>query len=320
MPASRREFLAGALAVAATACTGYGRHDKTLPPPTISGVLTINSLTQGATQLSLLGLGPGAFGGERSDPIQSGASIVTFDLALSSQLIEAGTPQLYLATDENAPAEGPFPGVWTAFTGYEKTKDRSPKSPIPGVYAAQVHLPAAGLYTVAAVGPGGRAQGVGVTHVFVSDKPPNAVGSKATSVATPVATTEHALREICTRNPPDQMHYVSLDAALKNGKPTIAVFSTPLLCESRLCGPVTDEAMLVFERLGKAKANFVHVEEFLPGPDLKADASRLSPGFVAWGLRTEPWVFLIDKKGVIRARIQGPATAAMIDAALRPLL
>jgi hypothetical protein len=116
------------------------------------------------------------------------------------------------------------------------------------------------------------------------------------------------------------MHYVSLADAFTNGKPTVAVFSTPLLCQSRLCGPVTDEVMLVFQKLGKAGANFVHVEEFLPGPDLKPDASKFSPGFRKWDLTTEPWVFVIDKKGVIRDRYQGPTTAPMIETSMRPLL
>ena len=98
------------------------------------------------------------------------------------------------------------------------------------------------------------------------------------------------------------------------------MFSTPLLCESKLCGPVTDEVLLAFRQVGKSRANFIHVEEFLPGPDLEPDASKFSPGFVAWGLRTEPWVFVIDKRGMIRARYQGPVTAPMIAAGLQPLL
>jgi len=44
-------------------------------------------------------------------------------------------------------------------------------------------------------------------------------------------------------------------------------FGTPLLCESRLCGPVIDEQILVFQKYGPGQANFIHVEEFLPGSD-----------------------------------------------------
>ena len=160
---------------------------------------------------------------------------------------------------------------------------------------------------------------IGVAASAVKQTIPNAVGTKAISTTTPVATTEHGLREICTREPACPLHTISLDEALKNGKPTVVVFATPLLCESQLCGPVTDEVILASQKFGK-QANFIHVEEFLPGPDLKPDASKLSPGFTAWGFTTEPWVIVIDDKGVIRARLQGPTVEPMIDAAMQPVL
>jgi hypothetical protein len=311
---TRREFIAGGLALVATACTG-GK------PKVVRSPKSIAELTKGVPQLSLLGLGAGAIGGDPSEPIQTGESVVSFDLGVgTTQLLEEGSASLYVATSETAGMAGPTEGPWSAFTGYAKTHDRSPKSQIPGVYAASVTFPAPGLWTVAAVGPGGRSKGVGVTHVYVGDPKVARVGTKATSVKTPVATSEHGLREVCTRRPPDPMHYVSLADALTNGRPTVAVFATPLLCESQLCGPVTDEVLLLYEKYGKDRANFIHVEEFLPGPDLKPDASKLSPGFKAWGFTTEPWVIVIDGKGVIRARLQGPSTAPMIDALLKPLL
>jgi hypothetical protein len=111
------------------------------------------------------------------------------------------------------------------------------------------------------------------------------------------------------------MHYISLDEALTNGKPTVVSFATPKFCTSQLCGPVVDEQILVFEKIGKDKANFIHVEEFPT-----QDVSVQSPPFVAWKLHTEPWVFVIDSGGVIRARFLGPAVAPMIEAALTPLL
>jgi hypothetical protein len=315
---TRREFLAGALALVATACSGgASKQGSTSGPPR-----TIADLTKGVPELSLLGLGAGAIGGDPSEPIQTGTSVVSFDLGVgtSGQLVEGGVAALYAAPTDTARPSGPYRGPWSPFTGYEKTHDHSPKSPIPGVYFARIAFPTAGLWTVAAVGPGGPSKGVGVSHVYVGEPTVAKVGTKATSVKTPVATTERALEEICTRQPPDPMHYVSLDTALKNGKPTVVVFSTPLLCQSMLCGPVTDEVLLGYEKYGKNRANFIHVEEFLPGPDLKPDASKLSPGFKAWGFTTEPWVIVIDKHGIIRARFQGPTTLPMIELALKPLL
>jgi hypothetical protein len=39
-----------------------------------------------------------------------------------------------------------------------------------------------------------------------------------------------------------------------------------------------------------------------------------------WHLLTEPWLFLIDRKGVLASRFEGPLTAGQIKAALAPLL
>jgi hypothetical protein len=110
---------------------------------------------------------------------------------------------------------------------------------------------------------------------------------------------------------------------LGSGKPTVVVFATPLLCESRLCGPVTDEQILV-SRAYAARANFIHVEEFLPGPQLQppaAEAQNRSPGFKAWHLLSEPWVFVINRKGVISARLgPGPVVAPQIEQELKKVL
>src|SRR5437763_2056486 len=129
---SRREFLAGALALAATACAGSGSPKRSIASPPPTGHPSIAELTQGVPQLSVLGLGPGALGGDPKEPIQTGTTIVTFDLPTKAGLIEGGAPQLYLALDEHSPASGPFAGTWTPFTGYQKTGDHSPRSPIPG--------------------------------------------------------------------------------------------------------------------------------------------------------------------------------------------
>jgi hypothetical protein len=119
------------------------------------------------------------------------------------------------------------------------------------------------------------------------------------------------------------MHTISLDQALANGKPTVVGFSTPLLCQSRLCGPVNDEQILVSEKYGK-QANFIHVEEWLPGPDLKPPnpiPANQSPGFKAWQLLSEPWSFVIDRKGMITAALgPGPIVAPQIEDELKRVL
>jgi hypothetical protein len=262
-------------------------------------------------------------------PLNPGTSRFGFELSTptpSASLITGGSPQVWIAQDDTSRALGPFAATWHPFTAYQATGDRSPNSGLPGTYAVDIDVPQAGTWLITATVEvnGGRGTADPNALTVVTTDLPGAVGSKAVSVKTPVATSDAKIADICTRTPVCHLHAVSLDAALTNGKPTVAVFATPLLCESRQCGPVTDEVILASEHIG-SKANFIHVEEFLPGPDHTpdADAGTLegqSPAFKAWHLVSEPWVYVIDTKGTITFNADGPVTAPEIEAALQPLL
>jgi hypothetical protein len=159
---------------------------------------------------------------------------------------------------------------------------------------------------------GGRAVGQG--GVPVAAEVPAAVGSKAKPLATPVATTAAGRKKICTREPACPLHEISLDDALKAGRPTVVNFGTPQLCTSQICGPVVDEQMVVADKVGD-KASFVHVEIYP-----SRDTSKPVKALTEYGFTTEPWLLVVDRDGMIRARYEGPVTAGQIETALRPLL
>lgn len=303
------------LALLAAACSSSKPKPviPTAPAPAPGSIL---ERVQGASQISLI---------QAQSELTTGRNLFSFGLGTQSgQFLEGGSPQVWAAPDTHSTALGPFAATFYRFTADQQFKDNAPKSQLTGFYMANVDLPTAGNWDVAAIATVGSQKLVGTALMkVVTDPAAPAVGSKAVSVKTPVATTEAGLRQIDTRDPPSTMHYISLDQALKNGKPTVVVFSTPLLCTSRMCGPVTDEVYAVFFKMGKQTANFIHVEEFLPGPSLQPPAAteaNQSPGFKAWHLLTEPWTFVIDRHGVIRARFEGPVVASEIEAALKPLL
>jgi hypothetical protein len=308
---SRRELLrlagagGGALGLAAllAACGG----DE--PAGTSSGAAPAGShkqLQADATQVSLLGA---------QSQLPVGKSLYTFGLATAdNRLITGGSPQVWVARDATSRAAGPFPTRWFELTAYERTRDTGPRSPLTGFYGAEVEFPEAGNWMVAATTEvdGGRAVGSG--GVPVAAEVPAAVGSKAKALSTPVAATAAGRKKICTREPACPLHEVSLDDALKEGRPTVVNFGTPLLCTSRICGPVVDEQMVVADKLGD-RASFVHVEIYP-----SRDTSRPVPALTEYGFTTEPWMLVVDRDGVIRARYEGPVTAAQIEDALRPLL
>jgi hypothetical protein len=310
---SRRELLrlaaagGGALGLAALlgACDsnkgGGGSASATAPPG------SLQALQANAVQLSLLGA---------QSQLQVGSSLFTFGLSTpDNRLVAGGTPQVWAATDDTSTALGPFPTRWFELTAYKTTKDRSPRSELTGFYGAEVELPKTGDWMVAASLELDGSRAVGRGAVPVVDNAPAAVGSKARAVHTPVATTVAGRRKICTRDPvPCPLHSVSLDDALRAGRPTVVSFATPLLCTSRMCGPVVDEQMVAAAKLGR-RASFIHVEVY---PDRNPD--KPAPAMAAYGFTTEPWVLVVDRDGVIRARFEGPVTSTQIEAAVRPLL
>jgi hypothetical protein len=301
-----------ALALLSAACSGGEKG-----PATGSGSdESIAGLTKGAVQLSVLSGG---------SPVRPGQAYFGFALITTQGgVITGGSPQVWLAKDVGSKPLGPFGATWYPFTPASEFDDTSPRSDLPGTYAADIQVPAAGNWIVAVTAQAEAKPAAGTARLTATnDAIPAEIGTKALSVETPVARSDAQAREICTRTPPDPLHYISLDKALTNGKPTVVTFATPLLCESMLCGPVVDEVLKSFQTVGKDKANFIHVEEFLPGPDLKAPPPTLdnvAPAFEAWGFSTEPWTIVIDKEGIIRHRFEGPVTAPQIEAALQPLL
>lgn len=125
------------------------------------------------------------------------------------------------------------------------------------------------------------------------------VGEKPPRINTPTENDVADIAEIDTRVPPDQMHKVNF-ADVLGKKPTVLVYSTPQLCESRVCGPVVDMAEQAREEFGD-RAEFIHMEIFRDNDPSKGPRPQLT----AFGLQTEPWVFVVDKDGIVDTRIEG---------------
>jgi hypothetical protein len=258
-------------------------------------------------QLSILGA---------QSQLPTGRTRYAFGLAgPTNALVEGATPEVWLARDRTSRALGPFPARWLKLSAYAQTRDRSPRSQLNGFYLAEVDLPGPGDWLAVAMVDVASQRAAGQGQLKASRQVVAPVGSRARSGPSPVATSPTQAARICTRTPVCPMHAVSLDQALTSGRPTVISFATPLLCASRMCGPVVDEQLLAYQQL-KAQANFLHVEIYP-----QRDPTRPAPLYRAWGLPSEPWVFVLDRQGVIRARLgEGPVVAAEIQAALRPLL
>jgi hypothetical protein len=123
------------------------------------------------------------------------------------------------------------------------------------------------------------------------------------------------LRLIDTSEPPDpRLHQTRIADAIRERRPLIIVFATPKYCTSRVCGPVLDVVRTLMPAYA-GRVAFVHQEIWADGR-----METPAPTFTEWKLQTEPWIFLVDADGVVRARFEGLATRGEIEAALRQML
>ncbi len=156
---------------------------------------------------------------------------------------------------------------------------------------------------------------VGVKRPKGMPSPPD-VGDKAIPMHTLTAEdVGNDYAKVTTRLPPDK-DLVSTDFADVLGKkPVVLVFATPQLCQSRVCGPTVDVAEQVKGEFGD-KVAWVHQEIYVDNVVKKG----LRPQVLKWNLLSEPWVFVMNRQGIVVARAEGaisvPELKAMVQKAL----
>lgn len=132
------------------------------------------------------------------------------------------------------------------------------------------------------------------------DGPPD-VGERAIKIHTQTgADVGGDLTRLSTRMPPPREMLDTDFAKVVGKKPVVLVFATPALCKSRTCGPVVDIAEQVRGESGKGVA-FIQQEIYQDNDPGKPYRSQV----LAWRLKTEPWAFVIDRRGRVAARFEG---------------
>ena len=182
-----------------------------------------------------------------------------------------------------------------------------------GLYRTTVTFDRPGTWGLVARLSGQPASGVTLFSV-VSESPVPDVGDSAPEAVTPTGT-EFALEDISSDSAPDPRFYeLSLDEAIRSGKPTVVVFATPAFCTSATCGPTLDVVKSLAG--GYPGVNFVHVEVFTNLTAQNPDDLQVVPAVEAWRLPSEPWVFVIDEAGYVSERFEGTLAPEELQAAL----
>ncbi len=186
------------------------------------------------------------------------------------------------------------------------------KDDVKEIYIATLELPRTGKQWVVIQPRGVRYQGFQILDVKA--KPTAvAVGEKAPPSNNPTLATKSA-SEITTSRPPDtELLRYSVAESVKAKAPFVVTFATPAFCESRTCGPTVDVVEAVRKRFEAKGIRFIHVEIYednLPGNGVNRWVKE-------WKLPTEPWVFVVDRNGVVRDRFEGAISVAELEQSVR---
>jgi hypothetical protein len=203
------------------------------------------------------------------------------------------------------PAVGPFPAAieslrtQPAFRAQTTTDDPDAAGV---VYVTNITFPSDGEWRVAAlIEQGEEMTATLLPSALVGEftKIPR-VGEGAPTIHTPTpADVGGDLSQITTRIPPDTQNRADYADALGR-EPIILLFATPQFCQSRVCGPVVDEAEQVKQLYGD-RAAFIHMEIYNDNDPDKG----VRPQVRAFHLPSEPWLFAIDRRGTISAVLEG---------------
>jgi hypothetical protein len=203
------------------------------------------------------------------------------------------------------PAMGPYPAAIESLAtqpAYRAQTTTSDPDAATVVYTTDIDFPSEGEWRVAAlIKQGDEVAAALLPSATVGEyKGIPRVGQKAPKIHTPTAADAGGdLSKVTTRIPPDTQNKVDY-ADVLGKEPIILLFATPQFCQSRVCGPVVDVAEQVKEQYGD-EAAFIHMEIYNDNDPNKDP----TPQVKAFRLPSEPWLFAIDRQGVIRAEVEG---------------
>jgi hypothetical protein len=232
-----------------------------------------------------------------------------------------GKTAVYVAPTPRDRAKGPFlaPADVLITEGRYRSKQAATEGdPFAAVYAARVPFDKKGAWSVLTVTLLGDRVVAAPAQVQVNTKqadPIPDVGEPAPRAETDtLASAKGNVEAIDTRVPPSDMHESSF-ADVVGTKPVALLFATPQLCQSRVCGPVTDIALQLKAEYGD-RMEFIHQEVYADNDPKKGLREPLQQ----FNLPTEPWLFVVDADGRVTARLEGSFGVTAFENAVKTAL
>ena len=119
--------------------------------------------------------------------------------------------------------------------------------------------------------------------------------------------------------PDPELHQTTIADAIKRHEPAFVIFSTPVYCISKFCGPITDSIAQLAKQYSD-KAVFIHVEIYKEYSEQKKVINQAAADWVYRnGDLTEPWLFEIGSDGRIVDRWQNLIDLQQVQQVLQKL-
>ncbi len=171
--------------------------------------------------------------------------------------------------------------------------------------------------------PDGLESQAGTRVQVKSESATPALGSAAPRSRNKTSRDVGDLSELTTDAKPDPDLYAKTIAeALDEGIPLVVSFATPAYCKTATCGPQLD-TLKQLKTTHSERINFIHVEVYDNPPEIRESGisvAKLAPTLAEWGLPTEPWTFVIDAEGLVRAKYEGFVSSAELEEAITSTL
>jgi len=216
------------------------------------------------------------------------AAMLVFTTDLTPRVMTPSVPHVHADGQVHDHSSTPV-AVYTAGVTFDRT----------GWWGAEITARAEGV----------RAETTHLKFAVLQRSGEPAIGDLAPATLQPTLADVADISTLDTAQPPDpDLHTLTVAEAIRTGKPVVVAFTTPLFCQTALCGPVLSEAVWPLrERFGD-DVILIHIE---PYDVEKARQGELVgvPAIEEWGLLTEPWVFVIGPDGRIAAKFEGLVTA-----------
>lgn len=186
-----------------------------------------------------------------------------------------------------------------------------------GIYLGYFDFPEAGIYQLS-VKAGTLNETGPVGFQVVADPLVVGVGDPAPQSMTRTGAEFSDLAVISSDPVPDPSFYdTSVAAAVTSGSPSVLVFATPAFCTSAACGPMLEQVKALSGQY--PGVDFVHIEIY---EDLQVqDPADLTvvDAALEWALPSEPWVFVVDRQGIVVAAFEGALNDEELTSALDAL-